>query len=60
MVSDHLTPKIVLRQLPLILGIISELQAITTTWGEARRKAQDRTRWKETVLALCPPWDEVE
>jgi hypothetical protein len=27
-------------------GIISELQAINTTWGEAKRKAQDRTRWK--------------
>ena len=33
---------------------------INTTWGEAKRKAQDRTRWKETVVALCPPWDEVE
>jgi hypothetical protein len=41
-------------------GIISELQAINTTWGEAKRKAQDRTRWKETVVVLCPPWDEVE
>jgi hypothetical protein len=41
-------------------GIISELQAINTTWGEAKRKDQDRTRWKETVVALCPPWDEVE
>ena len=36
-------------------GIISELQAINTTWGGAKRKAQDRTRWKETVVALCPP-----
>jgi hypothetical protein len=27
-------------------GIISELQAINTT----KRKAQDRTRWKETVV----------
>jgi hypothetical protein len=27
-------------------GIISELQAINTTWGEAKRKAQERTRWK--------------
>jgi hypothetical protein len=26
-------------------GIISELQAINTTWGEAKRKAQDRTRY---------------
>ena len=42
------------------ISIISELQAINTTWGEAKRKAQDRTRWKETVVALCPPWDEVE
>jgi hypothetical protein len=41
-------------------GIISELQAINTTWREAKRKAQNRTRWKETVVALCPPWDEVE
>ena len=42
------------------ISIISELQAINTTWGEAKRKAQDRTRWKETVVALCPPWDVVE
>ena len=41
-------------------GVISELQAINTTWGEAKRKVQDRTRWKETMVALCPPWDEVE
>ena len=41
-------------------GVISELQAINTTWGEAKRKDQDRTRWKETVVDLCPPWDEVE
>ena len=41
-------------------GIISELQVINTTWGEAKRKDHDRTRWKETVVALCPPWDEVE
>ena len=41
-------------------GFISELEAINTTWGEAKRKAQDSTRWKETVVALCPPWDEVE
>ncbi len=41
-------------------GIISELEAINTTWGEAKRKAQDWTRWKETVAALCPRWDEVE
>ena len=36
-------------------GIISELHAINPAWGEAKRKAQDRTRWKETVVALCPP-----
>jgi hypothetical protein len=36
-------------------GIISELQVINTTWGEAKRKDHDRTRWKETVVALCPP-----
>ena len=41
-------------------GVISELHAINTTWGEAKRKAQDRTKWIETVVALCPPWDEVE
>ena len=41
-------------------GVFSELQAINTTWGEAKRKAQVRTRWKETVVALCPPWDELK
>jgi hypothetical protein len=32
---------------PTKVRIISELQAIKTTWGEAKRKAQDRTRWKK-------------
>ena len=41
-------------------GTISELQVINTTWEETKRKVQDRTRWKETVDTLCPPWDEVE
>jgi hypothetical protein len=35
-------------------GVISELQAINTTWGEAKRKAQDRTRWKETGCPMSP------
>jgi hypothetical protein len=28
------------------------LQAINTTWGEAKRKAQDRTKWIETVYGF--------
>ena len=58
--SCHCITFYILEGLTTDRGIISELQAINTTWGEAKRKAQDRTRWKETVVALCPPWDEVE
>lgn len=41
-------------------GLTSDLQKINLTWGETKKMAQDRNRWKATVVALCPPWDEVD
>ncbi|VDI76574.1 Hypothetical predicted protein [Mytilus galloprovincialis] len=38
--------------------LTSDLQKIGKTWGEAKKLAKDRKRWKATVVALCPPWDE--
>nr|XP_021199035.2 LINE-1 retrotransposable element ORF2 protein [Helicoverpa armigera] len=34
--------------------IIAEAAAIGRTWSEIKREAQDRTRWRSTVDALCP------
>ena len=36
-------------------GLSSDLRKIGKTWGEAKAMAQDRRRWKATVVALCPP-----
>ena len=41
-------------------GLTSDLRKIGKTWGETKTIAQDRERWKATVVALCPPWDEVD
>ena len=30
------------------------------TWGEAQHVAQDRSRWRKTVAALCPTGDEED
>ena len=40
--------------------LTSDLPKIGKTWGEAKKLAKDRKRWKATVVALCPPWDEVD
>ncbi|XP_047033011.1 uncharacterized protein LOC124639612 [Helicoverpa zea] len=34
--------------------IIAEAAATGRTWSEIKREAQDRTRWRSTVDALCP------
>ena len=31
----------------------AELKHVNLTWGEAKRVAQDRGRWRSTVQALC-------
>ncbi|VDI73809.1 Hypothetical predicted protein [Mytilus galloprovincialis] len=40
--------------------LTSDLQKIGKTWGEAKKLAKDSNRWKATVVALCPPWDDVD
>ncbi|CAC5420894.1 unnamed protein product [Mytilus coruscus] len=40
--------------------LTSGLQKIGKTWGEAKKLAKNRTRSKATVIALCPPWDQVD
>ncbi|PZC71361.1 hypothetical protein B5X24_HaOG213580 [Helicoverpa armigera] len=34
--------------------IIAEAATMGRTWSEIKREAQDRTRWRSTVDALCP------
>ncbi|XP_063408979.1 uncharacterized protein LOC134692458 [Mytilus trossulus] len=41
-------------------GLTTELSKIGKTWRETKRIAMDRKKWRETVVALCPPWDEVD
>ena len=40
--------------------LATETQKIGKTWGEVKTIAKDRKKWKATVIALCPPWDEVD
>jgi len=37
-----------------------ELKTIYLTWSEIRKAAQDRSRWRETVKALCVRWRDVD
>ena len=37
-----------------------ELRSIQMSWGEAKRAAHDRTRWKAIVKALCPSRGEED
>ena len=30
------------------------------TWSHLKKMAQNRTRWRSFVAALCPTWDEEE
>ena len=41
-------------------GLSTELSKIEMTWKETKQTAMDRKKWKETVVALCPPWEEVD
>ena len=41
-------------------GLTLDLRKTGKTWGEVKNIAQDRGRRKATVVALCPPWDEVD
>ena len=39
-------------------GLQSDLNNIGMTWGEAKQRAKNRTRWRTAVDALCPLRDE--
>ena len=39
-------------------GLKSDLDKIGITWGEAKQRAKNRTRWRTAVDAICLPWDE--
>ena len=34
--------------------VIAELSEVKLTWGEAQNAVQNRVKWKEIVVALCP------
>ena len=38
----------------------AELKEMNLTWGEAQHAAQDRSRWRKIVKALCPTRDEED
>ena len=40
--------------------LAAELKKVRMSWGEAKRLAQDRVRWRAVVLALCPEGDEED
>ncbi|CAH0683172.1 unnamed protein product [Spodoptera exigua] len=34
--------------------VLAEATSIGMTWSEVKREAQDRSRWRTSVYALCP------
>ena len=40
--------------------VMAELREMGLSWGEAQASANDRTLWREIVVALCPTGDEEE
>ena len=40
--------------------VMTELTEMGLTWGEAQHVAQDRSRWRKTVAALCSTGDEED
>ena len=42
------------------MTVMTELTEMGLTWGEAQHVAQDRSRWRKTVAALCPTGDEED
>ena len=40
--------------------VTAELKEMNLTWGEAQHAAQDRSRWRQIVEALCPIRDEED
>ena len=39
---------------------MAELSEVKLTWDEAQHAVQNRTRWKDIVVALCPTGDEED
>ena len=42
------------------LILMAKLSELKLTWGEVQNAAQNRSKWKEIVVALCPTGDEEE
>ena len=40
--------------------VMAELSEVKLTWSEAQHAAQNRVKWKEIVVALCPTGNEEE
>ena len=41
-------------------GLTLDLRKVGIAWGEVKNIAQDKGRWKATVVTLCPPWKEMD
>ena len=40
--------------------VMAELSEVKLIWGEAQHAVQNRAKWKEIVVALCPTGDEEQ
>ena len=40
--------------------VMAELSEVNLTWAEAQHAAQNRAKWREIVVALCPTGDEED
>ena len=40
--------------------VMAELSEVQLTWGEAQHAAQNRARWKDIVVTLCPTGDKED
>lgn len=41
-------------------AVTAELKEMALTWGEAQHAAQDMSRWRQIIEALCPIWEEED
>ena len=44
----------------LVAGPYNRSKKIDKTWKEEKTAAMNRKKWKDTVVALCPPLEYVE
>ena len=40
--------------------LLNELKPTKMSWGEAKKKAQDRSQWRSAIRALCSRWSEED